>query len=67
VRLPIVRIDSEPPSFISRTAWAASWLTRRVFCHASGSAKVLEKTTFDVPASESVFGSPSLANPNMSR
>jgi hypothetical protein len=38
-----------------------------VFGHDSGSVKVVENTTFDMPARASVPGSPSLASPDMSR
>jgi hypothetical protein len=63
----MVRMDSVPWSFISRTASTASWATSRVFGHDSGSVKVLENTTFDSPARASVPGSPSVASPDMSR
>ena len=60
-------MDVVPLSFISRTASTGSWVTSWVFGHASGSVKVVEKTTFDRPARASVPGSPSLASPDMSR
>jgi hypothetical protein len=63
----MVRIDSVPLSFISRTASTASWVTSFVFGHDSGSAKVLEKTIFEKPARVSVPGSPSVASLDMSR
>ena len=67
MRLPIVRIDSLPFSFISRTASTGSSVTSRVFAHESGSVRVLEKTIFEKSASTSVPGSPAVANPDMSR
>src|SRR4029450_8515603 len=67
VRLPRVRIDVAAWSFISRTAWTGARGTSWVFGHASGSVKVEEKTTFDRPARTSVPGSPSLANPDLTR
>jgi hypothetical protein len=38
-----------------------------VFAQESGSLSVVEKTIFDMPARESVPGSPSAANPDMRR
>ena len=68
VRLPIVRIEGEPSSFfIFLTTSTASSLTSRVFGHVRGSLNVVEKTTFDIPASASVPGSPSAANPDITR
>ena len=67
MRLPIVRMESEPLPFISRTASTASCVTSWVFAHDRGSLSVLEKTTFDRSARASVPGSPSAANPDMSR
>ena len=43
VRLPMVRIDRSPFSFISRTASAGSPVTSVEFSHSSGSVSVLEK------------------------
>ena len=63
----MVRIGLEALSFISRTAITGSWGTSCVFGQESGSLKVDEKTTFDMPASASVPGSPSAANPDMTR
>ena len=63
----MVRIDVDPLSFISRTASTASLFTSCVFAQASGSVKVLENTIFEKPASASVPGSPSAANPDMTR
>ena len=54
MRLPRVRIDSVPLSFISRTASTASWVTSCVFGHDNGSVKVLEKTIFGRSAKASV-------------
>ena len=48
MRLPIVRIDSVPFSFISRTAATASSVTSFVFGHDNGSVRVLEKTIFAI-------------------
>ena len=67
VRLPIVRIDSNPFCFISRTASTASRATSLVFGHARGSCNVVEKTTLDIAARESVPGSPSAAYPDITR
>src|ERR687898_361222 len=67
VRLPMVRMDASPPTFISRTASTGSSLTSLVFGHESGSDRLEEKTTFDSPARSSVPGTPSSASPDMSR
>ena len=60
-------MEVAPEAFISRTASTGSSVTRVEFAHSNGSLRVLEKTTFDMSASESVPGSPSLANPYISR
>jgi hypothetical protein len=62
----MVRIGSLPFCFISRTASTASPDTSRLFGHWGGSESVLEKTIFDIPARESVPGSPAVAMPDMS-
>jgi hypothetical protein len=67
VRLPRVRIDVSPVSFISRTAATGSFVTSRLFGHDRGSVRVDEKTTFDRAARPSVPSSPASANPDMSR
>src|SRR5438128_7450869 len=54
VRLPMVRIGLEPLAFISRTASTGPQVTSCVFAQARGSLKVVEKTTFDMPASAAV-------------
>ena len=66
VRLPKVRIEV-PLSFISRTASTGFCVISCVFGHDKGSVRVLENTIFDIPARASVPGSPSAANPDMSR
>ena len=63
----MVRIDWEPLSFISRTASTASRATSWVFAQARGSVNVVEKTTFDIAARASVPGSPTAANPDITR
>jgi hypothetical protein len=45
----MVRMDAAPWSFICRTASTGSWETSWVFGHASGSLRVLEKTTLGTP------------------
>ncbi len=67
VGLPMVVRFSSPSAFISRTASTASWLTRRVFAHDSGSVRVLEKTTFDRSVRPSRPGSPVLAMSDIRR
>lgn len=67
MRLPSVRIDSVPCSFISRTASTGSRVISWVFAHDSGSVKVLENTIFDVPSRTSVPDSPSATSLDMSR
>src|SRR5215207_5132064 len=67
LRLPMVRIDRSPFSFISRTASAGSPVTSVEFSHSSGSVRVLEKTTFERPPSTSVPGSPAFVKAYMSR
>jgi len=62
VRLPMVRNDVAPSSFIFRTASTASQETSCVFGHDKGSRSVFEKTTLDNPANTSVPGSPSARN-----
>jgi hypothetical protein len=66
-RLPMVRIDQSPVSFILRTACVASPATKVEFSHSSGSVSVFEKTTLDMPPNTSVPGSPSFVKPYMSR
>jgi hypothetical protein len=60
-------MDLAALSFISRTASTGSLAISWVFGQASGSVKVVEKTTFDRPARTSVPGSPSVASSDMSR
>ena len=56
-----------PDSFSSRTASTGARDTSSVFGHASGSVKVVEKTTFDRSARTSVPASPAVASSDMSR
>ena len=63
----MVRIGLAALSFMSRTAATGSCVTSCVFAQESGSLSVVEKTIFDMPARESVPGSPSAANPDMRR
>ena len=51
--LPSVRISVRLSSFIARTASTASPVTNRVFTQVSGSVRVEEKTTFEIPLSSS--------------
>jgi hypothetical protein len=67
MRLPKVRMDLLPLSFISRTASTGSCVTSCVFAHDRVPVKVVEKTTFDSPAKAPVPGSPSVASPDMTR
>jgi hypothetical protein len=63
-----VRMERAPGrAFRSRTYATASCVTSCVFGHVRGAFNVLEKTIFVKPASASVPGSPSAANPDMSR
>ena len=61
MRLPIVRNERVPFSFIDRTASTGFWSTKRVLAHANGSFRVEENTTLDISVSSARLESSDVA------